>query len=250
MRFRFRQWVALGVLATALALPAVSVAATGDVDNDTIANASDNCPSTYNIDQRDHDADGVGTVCDPTPGVPFSDSTFFLVYHRDVATGGPLSADLTSDRCATIHWYSDNFDITGCYRQFMNLTLGSSVATFELVTAPPGCTPLWESPFTLGPKTGNGNVEVINLYYLCEADVETSLSQLAAASTGVGPGSSLADKVAAIQDAYAAGDLATACGKLAAFVNQVEAQSGKKISTATAASLIEQAQAIRAAIGC
>jgi len=35
-----------------------------DLDNDGIANASDNCPQAYNPDQSDNDADGIGNACD------------------------------------------------------------------------------------------------------------------------------------------------------------------------------------------
>ena len=63
------------------------------------------------------------------------------------------------------------------------------------------------------------------------------LADLAAAVAGVGPGRSLAGKVRAIQDYVAANDSAHACDALHAFVNEVNAQTGKKISTAQAASL-------------
>ena len=35
-----------------------------DPDNDNVFGANDNCPLTYNPDQKDTDADGVGDVCD------------------------------------------------------------------------------------------------------------------------------------------------------------------------------------------
>lgn len=35
-----------------------------DIDNDTILNAFDNCPSIANVDQLDSDNDGIGDVCD------------------------------------------------------------------------------------------------------------------------------------------------------------------------------------------
>lgn len=35
-----------------------------DIDNDTVLNAYDNCPSIANIDQLDSDNDGIGNVCD------------------------------------------------------------------------------------------------------------------------------------------------------------------------------------------
>ena len=38
-----------------------------DVDGDGIPNAQDNCPTTYNPDQRDSDGDGVGDACDNCP---------------------------------------------------------------------------------------------------------------------------------------------------------------------------------------
>jgi alkylhydroperoxidase family enzyme len=60
----------------------------------------------------------------------------------------------------------------------------------------------------------------------------------------------LADKVAAIQRYVAANDTADACATLGAFINEVHAQTGKKISTAHAASFITQAQDIEAALGC
>ena len=37
----------------------------GDLDNDSIPNATDNCPTIANTDQADLDEDGLGNVCDP-----------------------------------------------------------------------------------------------------------------------------------------------------------------------------------------
>ena len=44
----------------ALAVPTLAA----DVDQDGVPNASDNCPNTYNPDQTDTDADGIGNACD------------------------------------------------------------------------------------------------------------------------------------------------------------------------------------------
>jgi hypothetical protein len=76
------------------------------------------------------------------------------------------------------------------------------------------------------------------------------LTDLGVAVAGVGPGRSLAAKVTAIEGYVAANDTADACATLGAFVNEVNAQTGKKISTAQAASFISQAQDIEAALGC
>ena len=48
----------------------------------------------------------------------------------------------------------------------------------------------------------------------------------------------------------AANDTADACDMLGDFINEVNAQTSKKISTAQAASFISQAQDIEAALGC
>jgi hypothetical protein len=65
-----------------------------------------------------------------------------------------------------------------------------------------------------------------------------------------GPGNSLPSKVKQIQASVAASDKPGACSMLGAFNKEVKAQSGKKLTTAQAASFTAQANAIRAALGC
>ena len=50
--------------------------------------------------------------------------------------------------------------------------------------------------------------------------------------------------------AIQAGNVAEACGALRAFINEVNAQAGKKITSADAAELIEAANELRTLIGC
>jgi hypothetical protein len=76
------------------------------------------------------------------------------------------------------------------------------------------------------------------------------LSDLANAVNGVGPGRSLADKVASVQSDLAANDNSDACGTLNAFINEVNAQTGTTIPTTTAGPLIAAAQQIEAVIPC
>jgi hypothetical protein len=81
--------------------------------------------------------------------------------------------------------------------------------------------------------------------------IEQVFSTLSSSVQGVGSGTSLADKVAAAHAAYEAGQKATACGDLHAFIDEVQAQSGKKkITTAEGQSLIAQAQELQQLIGC
>jgi streptogramin lyase len=118
------------------------------------------------------------------------------------------------------------------------------------------CTPTSGSTFAIGTTTVNctatdasHNVAHGSFTVQVKGAAE-QLADLAAAVAGVGPGQSLAGKVAQIQGYVAANDTADACGALGAFINEVNAQSGKKISTAKAPSLITQAQDIEAALGC
>jgi X-Pro dipeptidyl-peptidase len=76
------------------------------------------------------------------------------------------------------------------------------------------------------------------------------LAALLADVTGVGPGKSLADKVKAIQALVAAGKTADACSALAAFVNEVNAQAGKKVTQTKADALLAEAAQISALLAC
>lgn len=75
------------------------------------------------------------------------------------------------------------------------------------------------------------------------------LADLLARVSGLGPGKSLAQKVRNAQSKLAAGDAAGAASMLAAFENEVRAQTGKSLDAATAASLLGAAETIRAALG-
>lgn len=76
------------------------------------------------------------------------------------------------------------------------------------------------------------------------------LADLLAAVTGVGPGTSLADKGTLAQTYVTANDVPDACSTLTAFVREVMAQSNKTIPTGQAATLIATAQRIKMVLGC
>jgi galactose oxidase-like protein len=61
---------------------------------------------------------------------------------------------------------------------------------------------------------------------------------------------SLDAKLQAAQVSLAANDFTSACNQINAFLNEVSAQSGKKITMAQASQLIAQVNAIKAALGC
>ena len=65
-----------------------------------------------------------------------------------------------------------------------------------------------------------------------------------------GTENSLTVKLENALSAVEAGDVESACDLLGAFINQVEAQTGKKIPAADAVILIEDATSILEMLGC
>jgi hypothetical protein len=76
------------------------------------------------------------------------------------------------------------------------------------------------------------------------------LADLGTAVAGVGPGTSLADKVKQMQNYLAQHDVANACLTLQQFIDQVRAQSGKSIPIATATTLTADATRIKNVLAC
>ena len=66
----------------------------------------------------------------------------------------------------------------------------------------------------------------------------------------MGPGNSLADKVELARTYLAIPDVQATCAVLDAFLNQVRAQRGKKLTLEMADQLTADVQAIMTAIGC
>jgi hypothetical protein len=118
------------------------------------------------------------------------------------------------------------------------------------------CSPASGSLFAIGDTTvtctatdnlGNGSVASFTVHVRSAAE---QLANLQAAVAGIGPGSSLWDKVAAVEDAVASGKTALACEQLVAFRNQLSAQAGKQISVSTAEYFASDALRISAVLGC
>jgi hypothetical protein len=98
------------------------------------------------------------------------------------------------------------------------------------------------SSLSINPPPASQQQQRVNL--------EHALMELLEEVTDVGPGKSLASKVAQALAHFAAKDERAACAILGAFVNELQAQAGKKIGQALDQKLIADAQAIETAIGC
>ncbi len=80
--------------------------------------------------------------------------------------------------------------------------------------------------------------------------IRMQLTDLELTVSGVAAGTSLADKVDVAQSYVASGDTAGACETLRAFVNDVRALSGRRMSRGQALGLITTAERIQTVIGC
>jgi hypothetical protein len=87
----------IGVLSlmAMLVLPGAAFADV-DTDLDAVLDPDDNCPQIFNPEQDDADDDGVGSSCDPSPGVPAEES-WVVLYLRDQE--GRAVSDAASDVC-------------------------------------------------------------------------------------------------------------------------------------------------------
>ena len=124
-------------------------------------------------------------------------------------------------------------------------------------------TPSFDAP--VGPATLEFELEVCDAEPLCDTDtvvvnvnepvVEApTIPELIESVEGLelprGLENSLVKKLENAQKNLDKGDLDEACEKLGSFIDQVAAQSGKKIDPADAEALIADAEAIRFSIGC
>ena len=107
---------------------------------------------------------------------------------------------------------------------------------------------------TAGPPFGEpGQAGVKELGQLATpasmiGDLTDTVNGLSGVPSGVKR--SLVAKLNAALAALDAGDAATACSNLKAFINATNAQKRKKLTAAQADALITQATAIRTALGC
>jgi len=90
----------------------------------------------------------------------------------------------------------------------------------------------------------------IGAYEVAQATPTQLLAALGNAVIGIGPGTSLADKVAQALAYLNSGDVSDACSTLTSFINEVKAQSGKTIPQAQAASLIASVEQIETLLRC
>lgn len=148
-------------------------------------------------------------------------------------------------------------DAVGPAGTTVNYTMPSP-ADEDLSTAGVNCSPSRGTTFAIGTTKvtctvtdtdGDANSPVSQSFDVTVRGAPEQLAALCAASDGVGPGKSLATKCGAAQEALSAGQDSEALSFLAAYVSEVNAQTGKKLSPGSASNLAAAAQQIAAVIG-
>jgi hypothetical protein len=136
------------------------------------------------------------------------------------------------------------------------VTYSVSATDADDAVASLSCTPASGSTFPIGTTTvtctatdTHGNSSTASFTVHVEGAAE-QLADLLTAATGVGPGTSLGDKVSQAENYVTVNDAVDACSTLRAFINEVKAQSGVKVTPNQAATLITTAQRIEAVLGC
>lgn len=240
-----------------------------DSDGDGVADGSDNCASVANPDQLDSDADGRGNVCDAdddNDGVADGDDAFPLDPAESVDTDGDGvgdNADADDDNDGS----SDAAEAVAGTDPRNPDTDGDGVAdgvdAFPLdaaESADADADGIGDNgdncPAVANPDQADGDGDGIG--DACDPldgrSPDALLAELEAAVTALGlprgTHTSLLAKIQGAAEAVGRGDGAAACGKLEALLNELAAQSGKKLTAADAAALAAQTTQVRATLGC
>jgi nitrous oxidase accessory protein NosD len=153
---------------------------------------------------------------------------------------GPLTVNATSPQGAAVTFSAtatDNADPTPTVT-----CVPASGSVFAIGTTTVGCTARDDSGNT---TSGSFTVTVLGA-----ADQIAALRAQVALLPDEKLGRSLDGKLRDAANALAAGQIARACSRLAAFVAEVQVHSGEKIPAPTASAWVADATRIRAVIGC
>jgi HYR domain/FG-GAP-like repeat len=211
------------------------VSAIDDVDPNPAVSCLPTSGATFPI--------GTTTVtCTATDASGNSSTASFAIYIVDttppvVTVPSDITTDATSSSGAVITYFASATDIAD-----PNPTVSCSTASGSMFAI--GTTAVICTATDTSGNTANASFDV----HVKSADEQ--LVGLIDRVTGLGPGSSLIDKLTAVQAALGEGDHAEACRALADFANEVRAQSDKKLTPAQATELTQAAARIRAVLDC
>jgi probable HAF family extracellular repeat protein len=124
-----------------------------------------------------------------------------------------------------------------------------AVASLTCTPASGGTFPIGTTIVTCNASDTHGNASSADFPITVKGAAE-QLADLLRAVTGVGPGTSLRDKIVAARASLAANDAAGTCATLTAFIDEVKAQTDKSIAATDAATLGAAARRIEHVLAC
>ena len=203
-------------------------------------------------------------TCTPAPGTTFSVSPDNLTTHTvtcsatnslHVTASGSFTVRVLDTTPPTLHLPSDlAVDATSPSGAVVSFT--ATATDLVDVTDRVDCTSASGSTFPIGPTTvtctatdkhGNTSAPASFDVYVKGATAQIGDQIALVGSTG---GGSFASQLENAFAQLAGGSKTAACGSLGAYINHLQAQSGKQFSVSQAASLITNANRIRVLIGC
>ena len=168
----------------------------------------------------------------------------------------PLSPDLVLVGSTPVT-LSTTFDLTQWYTgltvgrhslvlDYVNLAKDPAVSPTGVCTTPGECVqPLW-----MGTASAGSQTIVIRDVGGAQGDVEPLINLIQSFNINRSLANSLIAKVRAARAAIQRGDIATACSQMAAFLNEVQAQTGKGLTNDQAQQLTNSANEIRRLLAC
>lgn len=200
----------------------------------------------YNVSASVHSGSTVDFAISPGP-TDNNDSTKFTA-----TVSAPADNDLSLSQPPNI-----TANATGPSGATLSYTL-PTVQDAVPTTATPTCAPPSGTVFPIGttkvscsvtdPDDAGGPATATFTITVNSAGVQ--LDALYHNVQGVGPGTSLSDKVQQARSYLAAGDTVDTCSTLVAFIHEVQAQSGKNIPTDLSNRLVAEAGQIQTVLAC
>ena len=129
---------------------------------------------------------------------------------------------------------------------YVNLAKDPAVDSTAVCTTPGECVqPLWMGTVSAGSQT-----IVIRDVGGAQGDLEPLVTLIQGFNINRGLANSLIAKVRAARASAQRGDMTSACGQMAAFLNEVKAQTGSGLTISQAQQLTNSANEIRRLLAC
>ncbi len=209
-----------------------------DNDNDGIDDMVDNCPEMANPDQADTDSDGIGDACDSDSGN--QPPVLGAIGNKVVVEGENLMITLTASD-------PDNDELTFSADPLLSgATLDAQDGVFSW-TPVSGQSGAYQITFSVsdGALSDSETVSVTVSTALDPAgDLKALISYVESLDIHKGIKNSLLSKLENALKSVEKGNMPAAEGQLQAFINEVEAQDGKKIPAGIATLLKTRAKTV------